>query len=601
MNAIQIDGQPLRSLADLLLRRLEQTPDEIAFQYKQNGRWTRWSWAECGTHFKRVARGLKRGELQQGERCAILMRTRMEWITVDFGILLAGGATTTIYPSSTAEECAFILRDSRAKVCFVEDEEQLRKIMAIWDELPDLGKVVLLEGESNDPRVLSWSTFQGNESVGSDDYWQQEIAALGFEDLACLIYTSGTTGVPKGVVLTHGSFLEISKRVEVLVELGDDEMQLLFLPLAHVFGKVCELIALYLCVPTAVDGDITQIVENLRDVKPTVMAAVPRVFEKFYNTVVQRAQGAGPLKYKVFQWAVRVGRQTSVCIEQGEKISFALGVRRRIADRLVFSKIREVFGNRLHICLSGGAPLSEDLARFFHAAGILVLEGYGLTETAAVATVNRMESYRFGTVGRPLPGVEIKIAEDGEVMILTPSIMQGYFNRPDATAEAIRDGWFYSGDIGTLDSDGYLRITDRKKNLIVTSGGKNIAPQKLENKMKVSSSLISQVLVHGDKRNYCVALITLDEEALVAMRDGHESPLNGKSERVITQVEESIRKVNKELPRHETIKKYILLEEDFSVERGELTPSLKLKRRVIEKRYQERLDALYTQASSAVF
>ena len=589
---------PVLSLADMFARRVEQTPQQLAYQIRTEAGWADILWSEFGQRVNNIAGGLVAIGLSLGDRCAILMSTRIEWISVDFGILTAGGATTTIYRSSTPEECRYILQDSGARVCFVENEMQLEKILAVRDALPDLMAIVLVDGDSTVEGVYTLSALK---EMGQAHVPQvlESLSAIQSSDLACLIYTSGTTGEPKGVMLTHGNFLSLTGGIDELAKHYGDEKQLLFLPLAHVFGKICEMTSLYLGVPTAIDGDLDRLVETLGEVQPTFMAAVPRVFEKCFNMVVRKARAAGSRKFKVFQWALRVGTQVSRCRQEGRAIPLRLRLQFAIADRLVFSKVRAVFGGRLVHCISGGAPLAVEMAEFFHACGILILEGYGLTETAAVVTLNEPDAYRFGTVGRPSPAVTLKIAEDGEILVKGPNIMNGYYRKAEKTAEVLQDGWFHTGDIGQVDGDGFVKITDRKKNLIVTSGGKNIAPQKIENLLRSSTDVISQVLLHGDRRNFCVALVTLDEESAEAW--GHAQGLEGTSSwvdrpEIEGHIQGLVDGVNATLPRHETIKAFAILKEDFSIERGEMTQSMKLRRSVIEANYRATLDQFYTSA-----
>ena len=595
MHIIDLKDSPLRSLADLMKRRVEQTPEELAYQIRVEGEWHDMSWQTFGSQVNHIAGGLLELGVSRGDRCAILMSTRVEWIAVDFGVLAAGGATTTIYQSSTPEECRYILADSGAKACFVEDEGQLEKILEVRDQLPELLAIVIVDGASEVEGVYSLSELE-KMGAGHGEKVVSSVEALAPDDLACLIYTSGTTGVPKGVMLTHGNFLQIAKGVDDLAQHYHDEKQLLFLPLAHVFGKVCELTSVYLGVPTAIDGDLNRLVEALGEVQPTIIAAVPRVFEKCFNTVIRKARSAGPRKFRVFQWALKIGREVSRHRQENRALPFLLRVQFNVADKLVFSKVRQVFGGELRHCVSGGAPLAREVAEFFHASGILILEGYGLTETSAVTTLNEPDAFKFGTVGRPAPGVELKIADDGEILIRSPAVMVGYYGKEEATAEAIRDGWFHSGDIGTIDGEGFLKITDRKKNLIITSGGKNIAPQKIENLLKASTDVVSQALVHGDQRNFCVALLTLDPESVTSwcaskgVDVGLDFSKNPDLKRhLMTHVEQ----VNETLPRHETIKDILVLDQEFSVESGELTQSMKMRRAVIEANYKSALDKFY--------
>lgn len=593
MELLHLEDGPLVSLADMVQRRIQQTPDWVAYEVRGETGWETLTWQKFGIQCQNIASNLIRLGVRKGDRCGILLSTRVEWIAIDFGILCAGGATTTIYQNSTPEECWYILDDAQVKVCFVEDAQQLKKIMSVWERLPFLEHVVVIDGVSDESRVLAYSDWVA--SVPDITSVTERIQDISSDDLACLIYTSGTTGTPKGVMLSHENFLRIAEAVGEQAKSFEEEKQYLFLPLAHVFGKVCELTSVYLGVPTAIDGDLERLVLSMGETRPTVMAAVPRVFEKCFNLIVRRAREAGPRKFRVFQWALSVGQKVSRHRQQGRPIPTLLNVQFLIADRLVYSKVRAVFGGQLRTCISGGAPLAVELAEFFHACGILILEGYGLTETSAVTTINQPHSFRFGSVGQAAPGVSLQLAEDGEILIRSGALMSGYFGKPEETQKVLQDAWFYSGDIGRFDEDGFLWITDRKKNLIVTSGGKNIAPQPIENKLKMSTDVISQVLVHGDRRNYLVALITVDEEAADVFLS-HDVGEGSRQERLLAHVEVCVQGVNATLPRYATVKQFRIVPEEFSLERGEVTQSMKLRRANIERNYAEELSEFYRSA-----
>jgi long-chain acyl-CoA synthetase len=425
------------------------------------------------------------------------------------------------------------------------------------------------------------------------------VAGIQGEHLATLIYTSGTTGKPKGVRLLHECWAYTADAMVSTGTITSDDVQYLWLPMAHSFGKVLEGGHVASGSVMAVDGRIPRIIDNLAVVKPTLMAAVPRIFEKVYNKILEGARQGGP-RQQIFEWAVRTGREGSALRQRGKQPSGLLAVKLAIADRLVFSKIKARFGGRLRYFISGSAPLAREIAEFFHAAGVLILEGYGLTETSAASFCNRPNRYALGSVGLPMPGTEVRLApEDGEILLKSPGIMQGYHNLPEQTAEALTpDGWLRTGDIGRIDERGFLWITDRKKDLIKTSGGKYIAPQAIESKLKTACPYISQVIVHGDKRNFVTALITLDEEA--TMKWAAANGLSGKSYAEIVQRDEAKRliapcidEVNRSLARYETVKQFRILPRDLSVDAGELTPSLKVKRREVERKYADLLDKMY--------
>ncbi len=600
--ALQATGTPARTIPQLFLARLAATPERQAFLAPDGDGWRTLTWQQVGDEVRLIASGLRALGLAPEQRCAILANTRVEWILIDLGILCAGGATTTIYPASTADECAYILRDSASAFVFAEHEEQVAKLVARRDQLPEVQRVIVIDGPGgHDGWVISWAelTAAGAALAAREpDAFSQIAGAIDPNALATLIYTSGTTGNPKGVELTHDNWVYEAEAIDALALLLPDDQQFLWLPLAHSFGKVLEVAQIKIGFATAVDGRIDKLVDNLQAVRPTFVAAVPRIFEKVHNKVVAGAQEGGALKAAIFTWAIAVGYACSTLAQRGEQPRGWLAAKRWLADRLVFSKLRARFGGRLRFFVSGSAPLARDLAEFFHAAGILILEGYGLTESSAASFVNRPTHYKFGTVGQPLPGTEVRIAADGEVELRGRGILRGYHGLPAATAETLVDGWLQTGDIGSLDADGFLTITDRKKDLIKTSGGKYVAPQLLEGKLKAQCRYVSQVVVHGDNRNFCSALLTLDAETLTQWAAAHG--LNGSYAELTAHpdvralIQPAIDQLNASLPSYASIKKFIILPAELTQEAGELTSSLKVKRKVVEQKYQPLLDALYT-------
>ncbi len=593
-----------RSVFQMFQHRVASTPDAEAMSGRRDGQWYSMTWREADRRVRAVAGGLLSLGFQKGERAAILATSRPEWVIADLGILGAGGATSTIYTSNTAEESAYILEDSGARICFVENALQDAKIRDVRDRLPGVIQLVQVDGE---PHVADGWTITLAELERRGEDWNaanpgrlDEVAAsVGPEDLATLIYTSGTTGRPKGVMLTHDNWLFEGEATEKMNVLGPTDKQLLFLPLAHSFAKVLEITFIRAGVPTAIDGVIDDLVPNLAAVRPTVMAGVPRVFEKVYNRVVTGAREGGGLKYKIFQWAMDVGAQVSRLRQQGGKPSGLLAFQHRLADKLVYSKLKARLGGRLRFLISGGAPLSRVIAEFFHSCDILILEGYGLTETSAGSFFNRPDHYKFGTVGLPVPGLVARIAEDGEILLRGRSVMKGYYNLPQDTAEALDpDGWFHTGDIGQLDAKGFLTITDRKKDILVTAGGKNIAPQNIEGQLKASCPYVSQAVMLGDRRPFCVALITLNEETTGkwAREHGIEykdyADLASRPE-VKQLIRDGVEAVNARLASYERIKDFHLLDHDLSQETGELTPKMSVKRKVVESRHRDVLEGFY--------
>lgn len=592
-----------RSVVDMWHHRVRSTPDAEAMAYRSGGDWVSMTWRQAHAEVERIANGLLAAGLEAEQRVCILSATRVEWILADIGIIAAGGATTTLYPSNTGEECAYIANDCEAVAIFAENAEQVAKLREVRDDLPHVKVVYVFDGEASEDGWVQ--TLDGLKDAGDafaethPDAYDEVSEAVGPESLATLIYTSGTTGKPKGVMITHASWVYETDAVDKQGAITAADRQYLFLPLAHVFAKICQVIFIRLGVPTAVDGDIPSLIDNLAVQRPTYMGAVPRVFEKAYNKIVNNAREAGGVKYSLFKWAFSVGSQVSKLRQNGHEPGGMLKLKYQLADRLVFSKVKEVFGGRMRFLISGGAPLSPEIAEFFHACDILILEGYGMTESTAASTLNTPDDYMFGTVGRPIPGTEIKIAEDGEILIRGPGVMRGYYNLPEKTHEALEDdGWLHTGDIGVLLESGHLRITGRKKDLIITAGGKNIGPAHFQNRLKARSQWVSQVLMHGDKRNFCVALVTINEETAGkwARENGvtfsDYADLAAKAE-VKALVQADVDAVNKELPSYETVKKVHLCAEDWTVENGFLTPSLKVKRDIVEKHYMDVLDGFY--------
>ncbi len=596
-----------QSVPEMFLHRVSSTPDADAFYYPDGDRWGTCTWSDVGDRARNIAGGLRAMGLELESRCAILCSTRVEWIFADLGILCAGGATSTIYPSSTAEECAFIIADSGAVFAFAEDDTQVDKLLSAREQLPALKGIITIDGRSRgDEFILTLSALEDRgrqwhrENPGA---YEARIRQIRSNHLATLIYTSGTTGQPTGVELTHDCWVFEAEAMDSLGFLSPADKQYLWLPLSHSFGKVLQVAIIRIGIPTAVDGRIDRLVDNLKVVQPTFIAAVPRIFEKVYNKILSGAKEKGGIGYRLFRWSMDVGAEVSALKQLGSSPTGSLAVKYALADRLVFSNLKATFGGKVRFFLSGSAPLSYDIAVFFHASDILILEGYGLTESSAASFVNRPDRYRFGTVGLPLPGVEVRLSEeDNEILLRGRGIMRGYYNLPDATAATLTDdGWLTTGDIGTIDADGFLKIVDRKKDLIKTSGGKYVAPQKLEGRLKALCPYISQVLVHGERRNFCTALLSLSEEEI--RKWAESAGLNHLSyselaahDHVRGLIRPYVEQLNGELARYESIKDFALLPADLTVEAGELTPSLKVKRKVVEAKYRDTLDSFYSAA-----
>ncbi|MFE6718540.1 AMP-dependent synthetase/ligase [Streptomyces albidoflavus] len=615
-----IENRP-PSVATLFLERVEATPDAEAYRYPvppaQEGPddWKSLSWQQAATRVFAIAAGLIELGVDAEQRVALASATRVEWILADLGILCAGAATTTVYPSTNADEAAFILADSESRVLIAEDAEQLAKAREKRADLPHLAHVVVLdqagvEPADDDPEgwVLSLADLEKRGAARLErepELIKERVAAITADQLATVIYTSGTTGRPKGVRLPHDNWSYMARAIAATGLVGQDDVQYLWLPLAHVFGKVLISGQIEVGHVTAVDGRVDKIIENLPVVQPTYMAAVPRIFEKVYNGVAAKARAGGGAKYKIFQWAAGVSREWAKTTQDNFRRTgkasapAALTAKHAVADKLVYAKIREAFGGRLRACISGSAALAPDIGFFFAGAGVHILEGYGLTETSAASFVNPGDAYRTGTVGKPLPGTEVRIADDGEILLRGPGVMEGYHQLPEKTAEVLEgDGWFHTGDIGELSADGYLKITDRKKDLIKTSGGKYIAPAEVEGQFKAICPFVSNILVHGADRNFCTALIALDEPTLLGWAKEQNLPVTTYAEIVArpeTQalIEGYVNRLNEGLQRWQTIKKFKLLPRDLDIEHGELTPSLKLKRPVVEREFGHLIDEMY--------
>lgn len=555
------------SVYGLLAETIGKVPNQLAARYKESGGWQDLTWSEIGEKVHQVASKLIELGVQADDRVVILSKTRIEWVLADLGILAAGACTVPIYHSNIAKDAAYICTNSGAKLAIVEDAEQAAKLTGF--------KTLLITEIFSQDLKLEEIKQRTNKALESH--------------LATIIYTSGTTGEPKGACLTHDCLLYEAQAIEKIGLLSSQDIQLLFLPLAHVFAKVMEIAWLKTAHVLCFAESIEKAVDNMKEIRPTFMAAVPRVYEKVHAKILLKARSGGYLKKLISIWALAQQKKPS-------------GLKWLIAQKLVFAKIgaslHETFGGRLRFFVSGGAPLNPEIAQFFQYANVTILEGYGLTETTAATCVNLPNQNRIGTVGKPLPGTELQIAEDGEILVRGRGVFSGYWDRPEQTREVLsEDGWFKTGDIGVIESGGFLRITDRKKDIIVTAGGKKIAPQKLENALKSKTSLIAQVLVYGDQKSYLVALVTLDEQALkeFAKRNkikGSYAQLT--QNKVITQkIHQALERMNKNLASFEQIKKFRILDHDFTVG-DQLTPTLKVKRIYCTQKYAADLGSLYS-------
>lgn len=590
------------SVARMFLDRVAATPDAEAFRYPQDHTWESVTWRQVGDRVCNIAAGLIALGIAPEDRVALASSTRYEWVLIDFAVMCAGAATTTVYPTTNDSDTAYILANSGSRVVVAENQTQLDKVLAHRAELPDVGKVVMIDGNGDGDWVITLNELEqlGKQLLtDSPDAVTKRVAAVGPGQLASLIYTSGTTGRPKGVRLTHGAWTYTAAAIDALGILGPDDLNFLWLPLAHAFGKVMLALPLQIGFPTAIDGRVERIVDNLATLHPTIMGAAPRIFEKAHARVQKMAAEQGRLRKKMFDWSIAVGMKISAARQAGKRPSLASSLAYKVADRLVLSTIRQRFGGRLRFFVSAAAALDRDVAQWFDAVGIVVLEGYGLTETAAASFINRPNAYRFGTVGWPFPATEVKIADDGEILLRGPGLMTAYHDLPDATAKALApDGWFRTGDIGEIDADGFLRITDRKKDMFKTSQGKYVAPSAIDARFKGLCPYVSELLVYGESRPYCVALVALDAEAITDWANENDMAGMAFAEIARDQLTHDLiagylDALNSQLNRWEQIKNFVIADRELSIEAGDLTPSLKLRRKMVIEKFADRLSALY--------
>lgn len=596
----------VESLTQLILDRVAQTPSLPAFRAPTaTGGWQSYTWKETIDYATDLAAGLMDAGIDMEHRVGIASDTSLEWILADFAVALAGGTVTTVYSSTGSDDMTYILQDSQTHILFAQNEEQVAKVRHRKSELKQLHLVVLMEGEPN-PEDGNWvirlNTLRGRgrQALAKDENLVSiRSAEVKPDQLATLIYTSGTTGRPKGVELAQSNWGYIGAAVDGIGVINEDDVQFLWLSLAHVFGSVLLAAQLQVGFLTVVDGRVPKIVENLPVVQPTFMAAVPRIFEKVYAAVNAQTQSSGGAKAKIASWAFEIGREYSnKQLETGQVPGGILAIKHGIADRLVFSKIRDRLGGKVRFFLSGSAALSADIAEWFNIVGMPILEGYGLTETTAATSIVRPDNIRFGTVGEPVPGTAIKIADDGEVLVKGPGVMRGYHNLSEATTEVfVDDGFFATGDIGEIDSKGRVKITDRKKDLVKTSGGKYIAPSAIAAEFKAICPIGGNMVVHADGRKYASALITLDPDSAAAWASTHGKASDlatlSKDPDLIAFIQSNVDELNTRLNKWETIKRFVILDRDLSIEEGELTPSLKVKHKFVEARFSDLFDSLY--------
>jgi len=568
---------------------------------RRDGRWTALSYRQLAEQVQAASVGLRELGLRDGERVAILSENRPEWAVADYACLAARCTDVPIYPTLPTRQAEYVLRDSGAAALLVSSPAQLEKALAVRDRLPALRHLVAFDPNARAPGVLGFEELLacGRSALARHPDWRSHALAASADDLATLIYTSGTTGDPKGVMLTHGNIASNVTTCVALFDFRESDECLSFLPLSHIFERMFGHYSMFHAgVIVNYAGSIDTVAADMQDLRPTMMASVPRLYEKIFSRVLDSVRASSAPRQRIFAWARTVGETWVDRSLAGAPIPTSLALAQRVADRLVFAKLRARTGGRIRFFISGGAPLSPDIAKFFFAAGMPILEGYGLTETSPVMAVNIFGQTKLGTVGRPIPGVEVRIAPDGEIVTRGPNVMHGYYGKAEATAEAVDpDGWFHTGDIGVLDAEGYLRITDRKKDLIVTAGGKNIAPQPIENLAK-SSKYVSNAVMLGDRRPFPIMLLVPNAESLKAWAARHGHPTDD-LERLVSlaevqaKLEREARRTLRDLAHFEMPKKFLILWRDFSVEGGELTPTLKVRRRIVEERHRAAIEALY--------
>ncbi len=588
-------GTHSTTLADLLPRAARMYGDAPAAMFKQDDAWVKRSFKEVEETVRGLALGLVELGVGKGDKVSILANTRPEWTYCDFAALSIGATVVPIYQTNSPEECQYVLENSDAKVVVVEDDEQIEKIRAVRDRLPLLEHVVRMTGSSEDAISLDDLAARGAGRDAAE--WERLWQAVTPEDICTFIYTSGTTGPPKGCVISHGNYRAMLDMVNQNSVIEGEDVTYLYLPLAHSFALLIQLGSFDLGATIAYwERDPLKIMPNLAEVRPTYFPSVPRIFEKIYTLATSAMEKEGGLKKAVFDWSIRVGGRVRELERAGREPGFLLRKQYEFADKKVLAKIRGLFGGQLRLAVSGAAPISPDILRFFDAAGVLVLEGWGMTETSTAATISTPEDFKIGTIGKPFPGCEVRIAEDGEILVKGPNVFQGYYKNEQATRETIVDGWLHTGDLGSIDEDGFITITGRKKDIIITAGGKNITPANLESEIK-QHPLVSQCVVVGDRKPYLVALVTLDPEEAVAYASEHGLPedpaqLAGNGE-VRAAIEAHLAKVNEKFARVEQVKKIAILPEDLSQESGELTPTLKVKRAVVADKHQGEIEQLY--------
>lgn len=599
----QENGTQSTTIADMLTLAADKYGDKVMGKHKVGDVWQEVTYTQLGETVREISKGLIALGIQPGERISILGNTCIEWTYCDFGALCAGAAVAPIYQTNSPEECQYVLEHSEARAVFVENDEQLAKVVAVRDQLPKLEHViVMLPGDGDQHGAISLDALRAGGADVSDADFEARVAAVTPDDLCTIIYTSGTTGPPKGCLITHGNY----RATTTMGHSGlggrgaGDDLTYLFLPLAHSFALLVQFVTVDLGTSLAYwEGDPAKIIPNLMEVKPTIFPSVPRIFEKIYTLANSAAASKTPEEQAQFKQAIEVGFKVRMMQEAGEEIPAPLQAGFDKAEEAVYANVRALFGGRIWVAVTGAAPIAQEILEFFFACGVHVCEGYGMTETATLTSANTPFAFKFGSIGRPVEGVEMKVADDGELLVRGANIFQGYYKNPEATAETIdADKWLHTGDLGRIDEDGFAFITGRKKDIIITAGGKNLTPANFENAMK-QNRWVSQAVMYGDRRPFPVAIVTLDPEELAAFAvhlgiEGGDAATMAKDPAVIAELQTILDEVNTHFSQVAQVKKIHILDHDLSQETGELTPTLKVKRNVVYEKYASEFDALYS-------
>ncbi len=591
----------MKNLVDMFKDRCRNDSGKTAFLVKQNKQWHPVTWGKVDDKTDKIAAGLLSLGMKPGDTVSILGNTRLEWTLSEFGALKSGCIAIGIYQTLSGEQSVYILKDSNTKILFVENQSQLEKIKPHLDDLPDLQQFVIWDEGEKGSEAISMDELmrKGEEALSADPGLVKKIEnQIQPSDVAIIIYTSGTTGPPKGACLTHKNLLAELKTTDLIKDSDVGDIMMFFLPLSHVGERIGQYMRIRRGITGAYVKDITKVLDDIKEIRPTFFGSVPRIFEKAYAKIRSEVDASPPLKRKIFSWAEFVGREMSRKIQAGQNQPLGFKLKYALADRLVLNKIRDVFGGRVRYFLSAAAPIAVEILEFFHACGMVILEGYGQTEVSCFCTLCMPDAYRFGSVGKALPGVELKIADDGEIMVKGDIVFNGYHNQPELNRKTLTDdGWIYTGDLGKIDADGFLWVTGRKKDIIITSGGKNVTPSNIEN-LLANYPLIEHAMVHGDRRKYLTALISLSPDNLPAwaeskgVKDLNHEALT-RLDVVNQEIQRAVDEVNSHLANFETIKKFVIIPHPLEVETGELTPTMKVRRKVVEQKYMDRLDALY--------